>query len=538
MTAIIHNPVLSGFHPDPSILRVGPDYYLATSTFEWMPGVTLHHSTDLLRWEPLGGALGTTRLLDMVGTVDSGGVWAPCLSYADGLFHLVYTHMVHNVGPYRDLRNYVVTSPSPTGPWSDPVPLHNRGFDPSFFHEDGRTWLLAMQHDHRPGRDSFAGITLQEWSREHRRLIGPVRRILGGTGRGCTEGPHLYRRDGWYLLLVADGGTGASHGAAVARSRCLEGPYELHPEPLITTRDDERHPLQKAGHGCLVDTPDGEWFMAYLCSRPLPGTGRSVLGRETALHRVEWTEDGWPRIPGGRPALTIPAPASTRPGDPVEACRYRFREDFTQPRGNGSAALNPRFLTLRLPPDSSWLDLRARPGHLRLRGQESLASPYRQSMVAHRQTATRCGVRTLVDFRPSAPQQMAGLTHFYNTKLWHYLHLTWDEVHGRVLRLGSLDFQTYTESATVPVAGDAPVHLRVDIDGPAVRFAWSLDGDRWEPIGPELDGSLLSDEYATRTVRDRITNWGFTGSVVGLAAQDLTGGGLSADFDFFDYTEA
>jgi len=541
---LIHNPILRGFHPDPSILRVGEDYYLATSTFEWLPGVTIHHSRDLVSWEPLGGALGESRLIDLKGTVDSGGVWAPCLSYADGLFHLVYTHMVSNIGPYRDLRNFVVTAPSPTGPWSGPAPLHNRGFDPSFFHDEGRTWMVAMEFDHRPEHTRFAGITLQEWSRELRRLVGPIRRIFDSTGHGLAEGPHLYRRDGWYILLLADGGTGSNHGAVAARSRTIEGPYELDPAgPLITTRDDRGNPLQKAGHGCLVETPDGQWFMAYLCARMLPDIDRSVLGRETALARVEWSPDGWPRVPGARPAIVVPAPsaaATSTPPDPdaydsEPADLYRFHDDFDELFSDGK--LDPRLLTLRLHADPSWADLGARPGHLRLRGQQSLASAHRQSLVAHRQTALNAEARTLLDYHPADPRHMAGLVHFYNTKLWHYLHLTWDEQYGRVLRLASLDFQTHTESTVVPIESDAPLHLRAETRGDSVQFAWSLDGVGWQEIGPPLDASLLSDEYATRSVADRITDWGYTGAVFALAAQDLTGARRTADFDFFDYRE-
>ncbi len=143
----------------------------------------------------------------------------------------------------------------------------------------------------------------------------------------------------------------------------------------------------------------------------------------------------------------------------------------------------------------------------------------------------------MLDFRPADPRQMAGLVHYYNTKLWHYLHLTWDEQDGRVLRLGSLDYQTYTESAMVPVKCAAPLHLRAETRGATVRFAWSADGAAWNAIGPELDASLLSDEYATRTAAGQITDWGFTGSLFALAAQDLTGAGPHADFDLFDYRE-
>ncbi|WP_405976613.1 glycoside hydrolase family 43 protein [Streptomyces sp. NBC_00988] len=536
---LIRNPVLTGFHPDPSILRVGRDYYLATSTFEWVPGVTLHHSRDLVNWHLLGGALTESRLADLVGTVDSGGIWAPCLSYADGQFHLVYTHMVSNIGPYRDLRNFVITAPSPTGPWSNPVPLHNRGFDPSFFHdEDGRSWMLSMTYEHRPGRDSFGGIILQEWSRQERRLVGPVHHIFGGTGRGCVEGPHLYQRNGWYVLLLADGGTGFNHGALVARSREITGPYELDPAgPLLTTRDAPEHPLQKAGHGSLVETPEGEWYLAHLCARPIPGTDRCVMGRETALQSVEWTDDGWPCVQDGQPALsvhTVTHSAEAEAESAVTTAGYRFHDGFDAP---GHAGLDPHLMTLRLHAAPDWLELTESPGHLRLRGQQSLASAHRQSLVAHRQTSLRCQAQTVVDFRPSSAQQMAGLVHIYNTQLWHYLHLTWDADLGRVLRTGSLDYQTYQEGAVIPVPGEGPVHLRADVDEATTRFSWSTDGTGWIRIGGDLDASLLSDEYATRTIAGRITNWGFTGAFLGMAVQDLTGAALHADFDHFSYHE-
>ncbi|GAA5021445.1 hypothetical protein GCM10025734_76710 [Kitasatospora paranensis] len=311
---VIRNPVLPGFHPDPSILRVGGDYYLATSTFEWLPGVALHHSTDLVHWRPLGGALREARLLDLTGAPDSGGVWAPCLSYTDGLFHLVYSDVKSLAGAYKDVHNQVVTAPSPQGPWSDPVPLPGHGFDPSLFHDDGpdgdgRSWLLWLEWDHRPGGNPFAGILLQEYDRARRRVTGPVRRIFTGTGLGCTEGPHLYRRDGWYYLLTAEGGTSWGHAVTVARSRALTGPYEADPAgPLLTSAGRPELELQKAGHGSLVETPDGEWYLAHLAARPLTALGPCVLGRETAIQRVHWTAGagpGW-RAGAARPRWRCP----------------------------------------------------------------------------------------------------------------------------------------------------------------------------------------------------------------------------------------
>ncbi|REJ13534.1 MAG: glycoside hydrolase 43 family protein, partial [Paenibacillaceae bacterium] len=172
----IHNPVLRGFNPDPSILRVGDDYYIATSTFEWFPGVQIHHSRDLRHWRLAARPLERRSQLDMLGNPDSGGIWAPCLSYADGLFHLVFTDVKSHVGPFKDTHNYLVTAPSIEGPWSEPIYLNSSGFDPSLFHDDdGRKWLVNMIWDYRKGKNKFAGIALQEYSPEQKRLVGPIR---------------------------------------------------------------------------------------------------------------------------------------------------------------------------------------------------------------------------------------------------------------------------------------------------------------------------------------------------------------------------
>ena len=236
----IENPILPGFNPDPSIVRVGDDYYIATSTFEWFPGVQIHHSRDLIHWRLIARPLSRPSQLNMLGDPDSCGIWAPCLTFDDGQFYLVYT----------DVKRYGRTSQAGSAgaslarfsqlsrdqrvrsraPWSDPVFLNSSGFDPSLFHDDdGRKYLVNMLWDHRPGRNRFAGIVLQEYSAVEQRLVGPRHRIFEGTRLGFTEAPHLYKRDGFYYLLVAEGGTGWGHAVTMARSRTLTGPYELHP---------------------------------------------------------------------------------------------------------------------------------------------------------------------------------------------------------------------------------------------------------------------------------------------------------------------
>ena len=318
---VIRNPILPGFNPDPSIVRVGDDYYIATSTFEWYPGVQIHHSRDLVHWRLLTRPLRRASQLNMLGVPDSCGVWAPCLSYAGGRFYLIYTNVkrygtttlgANSGAVFRDLDNYLVTADRIDGEWSDPVFLNSSGFDPSLFHdEDGRKYLVNMLWDHRPGRKRFAGIVLQEYSEEKRSLVGERRLIFEGTSIGFTEGPHLYRRDGYYYLLTAEGGTGWGHAVTLARSKQLCGPYELHPETyILTARHRPDIELQRTGHADLVETQSGDTYLVHLCGRPLRNRGRCTLGRETAIQRMVWSDDGWLRTVSGEgvPRVETPAP--------------------------------------------------------------------------------------------------------------------------------------------------------------------------------------------------------------------------------------
>jgi xylan 1,4-beta-xylosidase len=525
--AVIRNPILPGFHPDPSICRAGEDFYLANSTFEWFPGVQIHHSRDLVNWRLCRQPLRRTGQLDMTGNPCSGGIWAPCLSYADGLFWLIYTDVKTLSGAYKDAHNYLVTAEDVEGDWSDPVYLNSSGFDPSLFHDDdGRKWLVNMVWDHRPGRNRFWGILLQEYSHRKKALLGAPRCIFRGTGLGCTEGPHLYKRDGWYYLMTAEGGTGYAHAVTVARSRTIDGAYEVDPEnPVLTSSGRPELGLQKAGHASLVETPSGEWYLAHLCGRPQGEARRCMLGRETALQKVRWTDDGWLRLEGGgnAPRAEVPAPGLPEAPQPQQP----DRDDFDAPQ------LSPRWQALRVPIEEHWCSTTARPGYLRLVGRESLASRHRQSLVARRVQHLTCRASCSMEFEPEHFGQMAGLVAFYNVENWFYLHVTHDEQLGRVLRLGVSDNGEYAEPMEpVAVGEQGRFLLALTIADGTLRFATgaSCDGKTdWQPVGPELDATQLSDEY--------VRGWGFTGAFVGLCCQDLwTTAGRRADFDWFEYT--
>ncbi|MFM2090823.1 MAG: hypothetical protein RLZZ127_1312 [Planctomycetota bacterium] len=511
------NPILPGFHPDPSICRVGDDYYLATSTFEWWPGVRIHHSRDLVHWRLAAEPLTRRSQLDLAGIPDSGGIWAPCLSHAHGLFWLVYTPVTHLGGPFKDTPNLVVSATSIEGPWSEPAYLNSTGFDPSLFHDDdGRSWLVTMRWDHRQGRNRFDGIILTEFDWEARRLVGEPVRITGGSGLGCTEGPHLYRHDGWYWLLLAEGGTGPNHAAVMGRSRSLAGPYEFDPAgPLLTSRDAWDHPLQKAGHGSLVHTPDG-WFLAHLTARPDRPLGRCRLGRETALQRIAWPAGGWPRLAHGGvlPAteVAVGLPAHPWPSAP----------DATDFPGPG---LPPHFNSLREPPEPAWCRIA---GGLELTGRCGPTGRFRQSRIARRLVDHACAVETEVASAPRDYQAFAGLSAFYDLDLWWMAAVGGDETHGRVVRLSWMDDARYGEGAMIPCPGDGPVGLRFTIWNHVLRFAVRIGDGPWRPLGEGIDAGRLSDETCS-------TGSNFTGAWASLSAHDLSGRGAVARFPRFAY---
>ncbi|MGJ5817576.1 glycoside hydrolase family 43 protein [Paludibaculum fermentans] len=536
-SALIRNPILPGFNPDPSIVRVGDDYYIATSTFEWFPGVQIHHSRDLIHWRLVGRPLNRASQLNMLGDPDSCGVWAPCLTYADGLFWLIYTD-VKRYGrttqggaagaSLRDTHNYLVTSQSIEGGWSEPVYLNSSGFDPSLFHDDDdRKYLVNLRWDHRPGSNRFSGIVLQEYSPAERSLTGPVHLIFRGTQIGFTEGPHLYKRGGYYHLLTAEGGTGWGHAVTMARSRELTGAYELHPDMyVLTARNRPDVELQRAGHADLVETQAGETYLVHLCGRPIHNRGRCTLGRETAIQKMAWGDDGWLRTADGSglPLSEVAAPALPVHEFPASPERQLF----------DGPELPPDFQWLRSPWPEELFSLTERPAYLRMYGRETIGSLFRQSLVARRQQAHCYSAETSMEFQPQGFAQMAGLVCYYNSSKFHYLYVSRDDELGKQVRVMSClpdQVQSDVFSAAVAIPEDAPVHLRVEVDFERLYFAFKVGSGAWVRMPGPLDASILSDEAAAPGTPN------FTGAFVGVCCQDLAGTRLPADFAHFTYRE-
>ena len=532
---MIHNPVLPGFNADPSICRVGEDYYIAVSTFEWYPGVQIHHSKDLVNWKLVTRPLNRAAQLDMRGNPDSCGIWAPCLSHADGKFWLVYTDVKRYDGNFKDAHNYIVTCDTIDGDWSDPVYTNSSGFDPTLFHDDdGRKWFANMQWRHTtnsiggsPTHPAFDGILLQEYDAVAEKLVGPIKNIYPGTDLGLVEGPHIFKKNGYYYLTTAEGGTGYDHAVTMARSRQIDGPYETHPNKhLITAKDTPDNIIQRAGHGQYVETPEGEVYHTHLMGRPLPGLAKRfcTLGRETGIQKCVWHEDDWLYLENGTmgPDVEVPSP------DPaiMPLPRGAVNRVFDEPD------LPSEFQWLRTPEPDRIFQLTGK--SLRLFGRESYGSWFEQALVARRQEDYAFRAETKLTFTPETYQQVAGLTHYYNRYKFHALVVTYDpNTKGTVLTIqncvgdwpdGALSFPM---DKNVPLEAET-VELAAEVDHDKLQYFYRTTGD-WVAIGPVLDASVISDEGG------RGEHGSFTGAFIGMLAFDTSGRAKAADFDYFNY---
>ncbi|GIE95203.1 glycoside hydrolase family 43 protein [Paractinoplanes rishiriensis] len=488
------NPVVAGMYPDPSICRVGEDYYLACSSFEYWPGVPILHSRDLVHWEQIGNALDRPSQLRMpAATASSGGIYAPTLRHHDGRFWLIVT----NVGPGGG--TIICTATNPAGPWSDPVPVPGvTGIDPDLaWDTDGRCWC------------TYAGIEqvrIDPWTGQ---VFGPPQRLWSGApGAQAPEAPHLYRVGGWWYLLIAEGGTERGHAVSIARGPEPYGPFEPSPANPVLTHRGTHKPIQNTGHADLVEAPDGSWWMVLLGVRPGGGTpGWHVLGRETFLAPVSWV-DGWPVVGELAPVMTAPP----WPARPVAAPPPR--DDFDADR------LHPRWVSVRSRPRKYW-SLTERPGWLTLHARDESLDRPEVTFVGRRQQDPSCGVRTLID----TGDGRGGLAIRLDERHHYEIEAGGGEVRV-IARIGSMRWAV----ATRPVSATR-VRLGIDVlAAPAeywhpcqepdiVRLGVEHADGVYEVLA-ELDGRYLSTEVAG----------GFTGRVIGMYAAFGT-----VRFDWLDY---
>ena len=364
------------------------------------------------------------------------------------------------------MHNYVVRSTDIRGPWSDPVKVDSGGIDPAlFFDDDGRSYWLRNQWEYRAGLNHFAGIVMQEFDRSALRVVGEKKTIFLGTSLGKVEGPHIYKREGYYYLLTAEGGTFFDHAVTLARSRELWGPYEVHPDnPVMTSRFTSGHPLQKSGHASLVEAHDGSWYLSYLCGRPLPNRGRCILGREAALERVVWGEDGWlyRQETGKAPSVVVKAPQGEVWPWPVPSPK----DDFDSP------TLRPIYQFLRSAIDHRYCNVSERVGYLRLRGRESPTSRMEQTLVARRQTSFCYDAATCLEFDPQTSNHLAGLITFYDHQ--HFFYLVKTYIDGPCLNIYCADRGRWIEPIMAEKIEEGP-----SICGPRCGMTNSDSPTRW-----------------------------------------------------------
>lgn len=509
------NPILGGFYPDPSITRVGEDYFLVTSTFSYFPGIPVFRSRDLVNWTQIGNAIDRPGQLDF-GTLGlSRGVFAPTIEHHDGLFYILNTCV--DCGD-----NFLITATDPAGPWSDPVwlPELAGGIDPSLFvDQQGQAWILNNgPPEGEPQYDGHRAIWIQRYDVERQITFGPRTVLVNGGVDFSTkpiwiEGPHLTFRNGWYYLTCAEGGTAEGHSQVVLRSRAPDGPFvAFEGNPILTQRGlptDRPDPITSAGHADLVQTPDGDWWATFLAVRPY-GPDQYNTGRETFLLPVDWSGE-WPIIT--TPAQVIPYQAARPdlPDAPAGAVPtsgpFRVVDAFDGP------TLPPYWMMMRNPA-AAWFDLTTEPGALSLTPRAvDLGDNGNPSFLGRRQQHMFASAETTMRWTPTRDGDRAGLVALQSDDWWYFLAVGRDE--GRLTlelrrRAGPEEPADGVVIASTPLAtASAASRLRVVARAGLYDFAYAGEGGDWTTLAADVDGTILS----TRTAG------GFVGVVFGPHAR-------------------
>lgn len=472
------NPVIPGFHPDPSCVRVGDDFYLVNSTFQYFPGVPLYHSKDLVNWEQMGNVLTRKSQLPLQNASSWLGIYAPTLRYHNGTFYMITTN-VGNGG------NFLVTAKDPKGPWSEPVWLKQQGIDPSLLFEGDTCWMVSNPDGH---------IKLCRIDPTTGQQLTESKTIWDGTGGRYPEGPHLYKKDGYYYLLISEGGTELAHHLTIARSRNIYGPYEANPaNPILTNcnHKGESKQIQGTGHGDFVQDQNGNWWVVFLAYRNYGGSYHH-LGRETCLAPVSWPKNEWPVVYGGEAIDTV-MQTTTLPLQRMKAAPadYEFKRYKT---------FGPEWLHLGQP-DESCYSLTTK--GLRLKASAAtLDANMPNTYLGLRQTAAKCSYTTDIDFGGLGTAK-AGLSVFQIND-GHADLMVGKAGKGLKaqlrIKLKSIDYV----AGTADIASEK-AQLRITTDGNMYNFYVKGAKGAWTQLGA-LNCSLLSTEVAG----------GFTGVTVGL----------------------
>ncbi|AQR73665.1 glycoside hydrolase family 43 protein [Sphingomonas sp. LM7] len=517
------NPILQGFYPDPSVTRVGSDFYLVTSTFSFFPGIPVFHSRDLVSWTQIGNAIDRPDQLDFKQLGLSRGVFAPTIQAKAGIFYILNTCV--DCGG-----NFLITAKNPAGPWSDPIwlPELEGGIDPSlFFDTDGKTWILNNgPPEGAPHYEGHRAIWIQQFDLKARKTVGP-RKVLVNGGVDFSkkpiwiEGPHIFRKDGWYYLSCAEGGTAEGHSQVILRSKTVTGPYEANPaNPILTQRGlpgDREDPITSAGHAQLVTTPDGKWWATFLAVRPYADDFYST-GRETFLMPVEW-EAGWPRITGPGQVIPWRYPRPDLPAQP--AATVPTNGGFTVRDTFDDAKLPPYWMMLRNP-RSSWFTLEGGAAKLQAR-PVGLGDNGNPSFLARRQQHQNAVAETVVRFTPEKDGDRAGIAVLQNDEYWFLLGLkridgklalVLDRRDGPDTAAGGETIAA-VDAAMYGIAAGKPLGLRIEVRGNRYVFSYAR-------VLGSPDNPMLAWRPLTRLTTDALTTktaGGFIGSTFGMVAE-------------------
>lgn len=492
------NPVLPGFHPDPSIVRVGDDFYAVTSTFSWFPGLPILHSTDLVNWRLIGNAIDRPAQLDFNGLGTNRGLFAPAITHHDGKFWIVNT-CIECGG------NFVITATDPAGPWSDPAWLDFRGIDPSlFFDADGTAWIVY--NDAPPGEPRYEGhraLWIQQFDPVAQKVL-PNRTLLvdGGVDPSANpiwaEGPHIYKIGEWYYLLTAEGGTADQHSQTIYRARAVTGPFTPGPfNPILTQRDlpaDRSDRIEATGHADIVQLDDVSWWGVFLATRPFAGQS-TLLGRETFLLPLRWV-DGWPRFLDRQEAVPMVLGKPKLPASPASEWNS-WRDEF-------DGALSDEWIGLRTPGQTPHWTTAA--GELQVvAGPAAAGSLGTPAFVGRRLRHHRAEISTRLTFTPERSGDFAGLLAFMDET--HFLAA--GKERGRLvvrLRTAADQSSSGVVVAEAPMATDAPIELKLALDGGSAQVTWRAQGTAaWQAVGGPINVEPLASVYAGL----------FTGLVVG-----------------------
>jgi xylan 1,4-beta-xylosidase len=527
------NPILTGFYPDPSICRVGNDYYLVNSTFAYFPGIPVFHSKDLVNWRLIGHVMSRNEQMDLRGMGTSRAIFAPTIRYHDGLFYVTCT-LVDGKG------NFVVTAKDPAGPWSNPVWLPEiNGIDPSpFFDDDGKAYIVynSIPPGNQPLYDGHRTLRINEFDPKTLKISSDNRILVnGGTDisqkPSWIEGPHLIKKYGYYYLVAAEGGTYENHSVVAFRSKTLEGPFVPYEKnPILTQRHlsaNRKHPITSVGHADLVELPNGEWQAVFLATRPYEGNHYNT-GRETFLAPVKWMDE-WPHISPGNEEVQYqyPLPLPEKKLDKhTYSGNFTLRDEFTTPQ------LHPDWFFLRNP-EEAWYSLKDHVGAVALRLRpETCMGTGNPSFIARRQQHQRGEASTGLSFVPAAPNEKAGLLVFQNEDHFYYLCQS-VEAGKPVVQLyqsvkdpkDSTDMKLLASQPVAVRTGNA-LQLKIASEVDTYAFYYSGDGKKWELLKMGVDARWLSTQ----------TGGGFVGCVFALyASSHAKESNTKATYHWFEY---